>query len=119
MTDPVAARYQLHVCDGPSCGISYDGDGVAEALRAALAADGALAARVSVCRYTCFGRCDEGPNLFVEALAPGQPAGREPPFATLESQRGFYPGVDRPKALRILAEHCGRGCPVEAWITPY
>jgi len=115
----VAARYQIHVCDGPSCGLTFGSDELVERLEAAIAEDPDLKARVGVCSYTCYGRCDDGPNLFVQTLAEGEEGGEEPEPEVLESQRGFYPGMDEAKVLRVLREHCGKGQVVDELVDEY
>ncbi|MEX1366701.1 MAG: (2Fe-2S) ferredoxin domain-containing protein [Nannocystaceae bacterium] len=113
------ARFQIHVCDGPSCGLTHDSDELIDKLEAAIEADPDLEARVGVGRYTCYGRCEDGPNLFVQALADGEDGSEEPELEVLESQRGFYPGMDEAKVLRVLREHCGKGQVVEDLVDEY
>ena len=67
----------------------------------------------------CFGRCSEGPNLFVRRLAPGERADLEPPVTTLAVEPGFYPGMDAEKCDRVLAGHCTHGEPVAELIEDY
>ncbi|MCA9648881.1 MAG: (2Fe-2S) ferredoxin domain-containing protein [Myxococcales bacterium] len=113
------ARYQIHVCDGPSCGLTHGSEELVEALEKAIASDPALKGRVGVSCYTCYGRCDDGPNLFVETLGEGQAGDEEPEPEVLESQRGFYPGMDQAKVLRVLREHCGQDQVVEDLVDEY
>jgi NADH:ubiquinone oxidoreductase subunit E len=113
------ARYQIHVCDGPSCGVTHGSEALVERLQAEIAADPALRGRVGVRCYTCYGRCDDGPNMFVQTLAEGEDGDEEPEAAVLETQRGFYPGMDEAKVLRVLREHCGQGQVVEALVDRY
>lgn len=115
----MTARFQIHVCDGPSCGVTLGSEELVEALQKAIDADPSLAGRVGVGCYTCYGRCDDGPNLFVEELAEGQDGDEEVADEVLESQRGFYPGMDETKVLRVLREHCGEGTVVEDLVDEY
>lgn len=112
-------RYQIHVCDGPSCGVTHGSEVLVERLRAAIAADPGLQGRVGVRCYTCYGRCDDGPNLFVQTLAEGEDGDDEPEVEVLETQRGFYPGMDEAKVLRVLHEHCGHDRVVEDLVDEY
>ena len=105
-------RFQLLVCEGPSCGVTHESEVLKHHLEAKIAADPDLRARVYVVDYLCFGRCSEGPNLFVRRLAPGEDPRREPDTAAFAAERGFYPGMDGEKCDRVLASHCGRGEPV-------
>ncbi len=102
-------RYQIHVCDGPSCGVTHGSEVLVERLQGAIAADPELRERVGVRCYTCFGRCDDGPNMFVQTLAEHEDGDEEPEPEVLETQRGFYPGMSEDKVLRVLVEHCGQG----------
>lgn len=113
------ARYQLHVCDGPSCGVTHGSEALVARLAAAIAADPELRDRVGVRCYTCYGRCEDGPNMFVQTLAEGEDGDDEPEPAVLETQRGFSPGMDEAKVLRVLAEHCGQGRVVEELVDEY
>lgn len=113
------ARYQIHVCDGPSCGPTHGSEALVERLAAAIAADPDLRARVGVRCYTCYGRCDDGPNMFVQTLAEGQDGDEEPEPEVLEAQRGFYSHMDEAKVLRVLREHCGRDRVVEDLVGDY
>lgn len=112
-------RYRLRVCDGPSCGVTHESERLVARLEAAIAGDPDLAARVGVCNYTCYGRCDDGPNMFVHELQPGDDPDDEPDSDVLETQRGFYPGMNDETILRILHEHCGKGRVVEDLVDDY
>jgi (2Fe-2S) ferredoxin len=107
------------VCDGPSCGVTHESEHLVDAIAKAIAADPNLAGRVGVCTYTCYGRCDDGPNMFVHELGEGDEPEDEPEDEVLETQRGFYPGMDEAKVLRVLAEHCGGGVVVEDLVDDY
>jgi (2Fe-2S) ferredoxin len=71
-------------------------------------ADPRLRAEVAIRSYTCFGRCDDGPNMFVQRLAADDDPDLDPDLDVLEQQRGFYPGLDEAKIVRIVELHCGR-----------
>lgn len=112
-------RFQILVCEGPSCGVTYDSEVLRDRLKAAVAADPDLKARVHVVDYNCFGRCSEGPNMFVRTLAPNERGDLEPGIDGFDGQRGFYPGVDAAKCDRILAAHCVAGTPVAELVDDY
>ena len=113
------ARYQIHVCDGPSCGVTHGSEVLVERLAKAIDGDAELRGRVGVRCYTCYGRCDDGPNMFVQALGEDEDGDEEPAAEILETQRGFYPGMDEDKVLRVLQEHCGQGRVVEDLVDEY
>lgn len=96
-------KFQILVCDGPDCGISLGSESVKAHINRRCAADPGLAAKAV--DFTCFGRCGEGPNVFVRALAPGDDPDEEPDFDALDGVRGFYPEVDEARADEILERH--------------
>jgi len=112
-------RLQILVCDGPSCGVTYESELLKELIAGRLAADDDLQRRCVIVDYGCFGRCSEGPNMFIRELASGEDAEREPDPDELETPRGFYPSMDAAKVERIVTEHCSRGLPVEELLEDY
>jgi (2Fe-2S) ferredoxin len=109
-------RFQILVCEGPSCGITHESELLVSLLRRRIAADAELKPRVHVAVFNCFGRCSEGPNMFVRPLAPGEPGEEEPRDV---AGRGFYPGMTEEKALVVLERHAGEGTPVAEWVEDY
>ena len=118
MSEP-SLRYCLLVCDGPSCGVTHDSEKLVQLAQRTIDGRADLQARVTVRNYTCFGRCDDGPNVFVLQLEPGEDPYRDPDFGALETQRGFYPGMDEAKILRVLDRHCGADQVVEDLVETY
>ena len=112
-------RLQILVCDGPSCGVTYESELLKELIERRVAGDETLRARCSVVDYNCFGRCSEGPNIFVREVAPGEDPLLDPEPAQLETQRGFYAEMNEAKSERVVDEHCGRGVPVGEWVDDY
>ena len=112
-------RLQILVCDGPSCGITHESDQLVEHIEARLAADASLNGRVFVTNLTCFGRCDEGPNLLIRPLGDGEDAHEEPEFELLDGVEGLYIGMDEARVDRVLTEHCGGGTPIREWVESY
>jgi (2Fe-2S) ferredoxin len=118
-TPPKSRLYQLRVCDGPSCGVTHESEALIEFAEQAIGADPELKDRVGVCSYTCFGRCEDGPNLFVHELADEDERHEDPDDDVLEEQRGFYPSLDNAKVTRILTEHCKTGTPIAELVDDY
>ena len=112
-------RLQILVCDGPSCGITHESDVLKAQLAALVAADPDLKNRVHVVDYMCFGRCSEGPNMFVRRLGPSEAPTADPDSTAFDRERGFYPGMDLEKCQRLLAEHCVTGVPVADLVDDY
>ncbi len=81
--------------------------------------DDRLRDAVVVRSYTCFGRCDDGPNMFVQELAAPGDADSDPDLDVLETQRGFYPGMDETKVVRVLEGHCAGHEVVEDLVDRY
>ena len=123
MSDPpvprTRQRFQILVCDGPSCGITHESETLKALLVARVAADPDLRARVHVIDYMCFGRCNEGPNMFVRSLTADEAGDEEPESTAFDRERGFYPGMDAEKCVRVLTEHCGAGVVVAALVDDY
>jgi (2Fe-2S) ferredoxin len=109
-------RFQILVCEGPSCGITHESERLVALLKERIAANPDLKSRVYCAIYDCFGRCSEGPNMFVRPLAPEERGEVEPRDV---SGRGFYPGVTEEQAVTILERHAGEGSPVEEWVEEY
>jgi (2Fe-2S) ferredoxin len=113
------ARFQILVCDGPSCGVCHDSEALRDHIARRLAAEPQLHDRVFVTNLTCFGRCDDGPNLMVRPLGPDSDGEQEPSIEDIEGVRGLYLRNDKKRIDRILDEHCMTGQPIEAWVETY
>jgi len=112
-------RFQILLCEGPSCGITHESECLKHHLEGKIATDPDLKSRVHVFDYMCFGRCSEGPNLFVRRLAPGERADVEPPATTFSAELGFYPEMNEEKCDRVLVGHCALGEPVAGLVEDY
>lgn len=117
-----AGRYQLVLCDGPRCRARGQLGAQLSHLRARLAADAALGARVSIGLHSCLARCPAGPSLVVRALrsgAAGLPATPDPAPGLYALDGGCHYHAVSPALLdRILDEHCS-GAPLEGRYQPY
>jgi (2Fe-2S) ferredoxin len=116
---PTPTRFQILVCDGPSCGVCHGSEALRDHIAARLDAEPQLRGRVFVTNLTCFGRCDDGPNLLVRALEPHQDGEQEPGIADIAGVRGLYLGNDVERINRILDEHCTTGQALEDWVETY
>lgn len=97
----------------------HESERLEEHLERVVAATPDLEGRVVVCRYTCFGRCDDGPNVFVHRLAEGEDPYAEPDPDVFDRERGFYPGMDEEKIVRVVTTHVRAGGPVEDLVDDY
>jgi (2Fe-2S) ferredoxin len=118
-TPPKSRLYQLRVCDGPSCGVTHESEVLVEIAEQVIEGDPELKGRVGVCSYTCFGRCEDGPNLFVHQMNDEDERYEDPDDDVLEEQRGFYTDLDAEKMQRILKEHCKTGEPIPDLVGEY
>jgi len=118
-TSSPRSRLQILVCDGPSCGVTHESEVLKELLVSRVNADPELQGRVHVVDYMCFGRCSEGPNMFVRKLGPQERAEAEPDATVFGAERGFYPGMDAAKCDRVLAQHCKGGVAVADLVDDY
>jgi (2Fe-2S) ferredoxin len=114
-----STRFQILVCDGPSCGVCHGSEALREHIAGRLDAEPQLRGRVFVTNLTCFGRCDDGPNLLVREIGPDQDGELEPAIADIEGVRGLYLGNDVARIDRILDEHCTTGEALEDWVETY
>lgn len=105
-------RYQILLCEGPTCGGCHASEELRTPLNAALER-GDLKSRVSLQRYLCFGRCSEGPNLVVRPLREDQSLKGVPPMQDLEDNCLFYGDLDDDMVEKIVLEHCGKGKPLD------
>ena len=116
---PCSKKFILRVCDGPSCGVTHESEQLVAHIRTVIEGDADLAARVAIGPFTCLGRCDEGPNAFVQEWGPDDDPEEEPDPDIFEEQRGFYPGMDEAKLTRAVTEHAKTGTAVEDLVDDY
>lgn len=114
-----STRFQILVCDGPSCGVCHGSEVLRDHIASRIDAEPALRDRVFVTNLTCFGRCDDGPNLLVRPLGPDEDGEQEPGISEIEGVRGLYLGNDQERIDRILDEHCTSGQAIEDWVETY
>ena len=112
-------RFQILVCDGPSCGLCLGSEELLDYIHERVARSESLRGRVHAINLTCFGRCDEGPNLLVRELREGEDGELEPEIEDIEGVLGLYLGNDTKKINRILDEHCTTGQPVDDYVETY
>lgn len=117
MTEP--KRFQLLICDGPSCGITHDSACLKEHIEKKLAEKEGVEGRVTLLDFTCFGRCDEGPNMLVHELKDGDDEYDEPDLDDLDGERGFYTGMNEEKIDRMVDSHLTNGQPVDDLVEEY
>lgn len=112
-------RFQILFCDGPSCGVCHGSEELIEFTEARVEGSEALRERVDVAIMTCFGRCDDGPNLLIRPLEEGEDGSLEPDFEKLAGVRGLYLGMTEERVTRVLDEHVGEDRPIDGWVEEY
>jgi (2Fe-2S) ferredoxin len=112
-------RFQILVCDGPSCGLCLGSEALLDHIQRRVEASDSLRERVVAINLTCFGRCDDGPNLLVRELGEGEDGEFEPEIEDIEGVRGLYLGNDVAQIDRVLDEHCETGEPIEDFVEIY
>ena len=99
--------------------MTHESERLVELLQKEIDGDETLRSRVGVCNYTCYGRCDDGPNMFVHELDEDDDPDDDPDDDVISEQRGFYPGMDEAKVVRVLKQHCGQGEVVDDLVDDY
>ena len=89
--------------------MTYDSEQLKARFEAAVAADPDLEGRVGVVDFTCFGRCDEGPNCLVREAGEGEDLHREPGFRQLTGIEGLYVELDADRVDRVIKAHLKGG----------
>ena len=112
-------RLQILICDGPSCGLCFGSEALLDHAQARIAASESMRGRVHAIPFTCFGRCDEGPNMMVRTLADGEDPEDEPDIDAMDGVLGLYLGNDQARLDRILDEHCETGEAIAEWAETY
>jgi (2Fe-2S) ferredoxin len=74
---------------------------------------------VFVVDFTCFGYCDDGPNLLVRSLEDGENGEDEPAAGAIGDTLGLYSGVDAERLDQVIDEHCRTGEPIKTLVRMY
>ncbi len=109
---PLVRRYQVLVCKGPECGDKRGGDSVHAAFVAALAACPLQGNSAEIDRYSCFGRCQKGPNVLIREMRTGEATRMLMLMPTAAPAAFLYHGVRPADAQRIVSEHIASGRPI-------
>ncbi len=105
-------RFHVLVCKGPECGDKRDADSVYAAFVTALASCPLGANSAQIERYSCFGRCQKGPNVLIREVRPGEVTRMLMLMPTAAPAAFLYHGVRPADAARIVAEHIAAGRPI-------
>lgn len=116
---PRAMRYEVAVCRGPTCAGERGADAVFDACRDGVR-ERRLERAVAMTRRKCFGMCRRGPNVYVRALGPLDPADATSDVGvrTLRPRSALYHGVRVVDVAQILDDHVCAGTRVDRLLTP-
>jgi (2Fe-2S) ferredoxin len=109
----VPRRYQILVCKGPECGDKRHSIDIFHAFERELKSCPLDGSEVTVAQYSCFGRCQKGPNVLVREQRPNENQRLLLLMPTAGAGACLYNGVKPDDARRILDEHVGRGHPIK------
>lgn len=108
-------RFKILVCRGPECGERRNSQAVFDAFERLVQKHPACSG-VVMDRWSCFGRCTQGPNVLVQQVIDPPANQRRFVLATApRSRRGrsvLYNGVSPADAVDILRDHVLGGKPV-------
>lgn len=104
MPQPKPSRWQLLVCEGPTCGGCKDAASLTQELVEARANRGA-ALRLGVLPYLCLGRCRDGPNLVARRVEDTEVLEAMPTIDRLERESTLYSHLSADQLDRILDAH--------------
>jgi (2Fe-2S) ferredoxin len=114
-------KFRILVCRGPECGERRGSASIRSAFDLALS-ERPVDAQVEIGWQSCFGRCTQGPNVLVQALAEPRPGERQFLLATMPRGRGgrsaLYNHVTPPDVVEIVEQHIASDRPVSRLIEP-
>jgi (2Fe-2S) ferredoxin len=110
----VGRKYQILVCKGPECGEKRGSIAIHGAFERELRACPLHGNEATLEQYSCFGRCQRGPNVLVREVKPGENTRMILLMPTAASGAYLYHGVSPDEARAIVEEHVGRGQPLVA-----
>jgi (2Fe-2S) ferredoxin len=105
----VPKKYAILVCRGPECGDKRHSADVHVAFKEALRATPLGGNEASLDLYSCFGKCQRGPNVLVREVLPTDNAMMLRLMPTSGGRATLYHRVQPSEARRILEEHVARG----------
>jgi len=108
----VSKKYQILVCKGPECGDKRRSIDLYDSFKAELPRCSLDGNEAVVEQYSCFGRCQRGPNVLVREVKPGENARMLLMMPTAAAGSTLYYGVRLDETRKILEEHCRKGQPI-------
>jgi (2Fe-2S) ferredoxin len=105
-------KYQILVCRGPECGDKRHSADVFAQLEVELASCPLEGNQAQLEHYSCFGKCQKGPNVLVREMKPGENLRFILLMPTAGAGAYLYHGVTPGDARRIVTEHIAGGRPL-------
>jgi (2Fe-2S) ferredoxin len=108
----VPKKYTILVCRGPECGDKRHSADVHAAFKRELASCPLGGNEVTLDLYSCFGKCQRGPNVLVREVLPTDNPMMLRLMPTAGGRASLYHRVLPAEARRILEEHIAAGRPL-------
>jgi (2Fe-2S) ferredoxin len=108
----VPTKYQILVCRGPECGDKRHSADIHAALKEELRTTPLGGNEAVLDHYSCFGRCQRGPNVLVREMRPNENLRMVLLMPTAGPGAYLYHMVKLGEARQIIAEHVVSGKPL-------
>jgi (2Fe-2S) ferredoxin len=108
----VSKKFHILVCKGPECGEKRRSLEVFEAFGAELKRGALNGNEVVLEQYSCFGRCQRGPNVLVREIKAGENLRMILLMPTAGAGAFLYHMVKPVEARQIIEEHVAQGRPL-------
>ncbi len=105
-------KYQILVCKGPECGDKRHAGDVHAAIAVELKSCPLNGNEVVLERYSCFGKCQKGPNVLVREMKPNENLRMILLMPTAGAGAYLYHLVKPEEARQIVLEHIANGRPL-------
>lgn len=105
-------KYHILVCKGPECGERRRSIDVLLAFEQALKTCPIAPNEAVLEQYSCFGRCQKGPNVLVREMRPNENLRMILLMPTAQPGAHLYHAVKPEEAPRIVKEHVAEDRPL-------
>src|SRR5439155_1243371 len=105
----VPKKYTILVCRGPECGDKRHSADVHAAFQRELRSCPLGGNEAVLDQYSCFGKCQRGPNVLVRESVPGENAMMVKLMPTAGGRSHVYHMVQPSDVRRILEDHVAQG----------
>jgi (2Fe-2S) ferredoxin len=105
-------KYQILICRGPECGDKRHSSEVMAALQLELRSNPLDGNEATLDLYSCFGRCQRGPNVLVREVKANENQRMILLMPTAGPGAFLYHRVSPADAKQIITEHVAAGRPL-------